>query len=154
VGVKRAKFIAELKRFRKVGLDSSLLIYHLEDVEPYSDLTEAAFAAIAEGSPIAVLSTLSVTELLVQPFAEEHGDRVATFERFVLSLPNTALIPPSYSTAKEAARLRAGYRIRTPDALLVATALGEKAEAFLTNDTRLRGLKAEGITVVVLDDYV
>jgi predicted nucleic acid-binding protein len=56
--------------------------------------------------------------------------------------------------AKEAARLRATYGIRTPDALLVATALGEKAEAFLTNDTDLRRLKAEGIAVVVLDDYV
>lgn len=154
MGGKKAGFIAELKKFRKVGLDTTILIYHLEDVEPYSDLTEAAFAAIAEGSPVAVLSTLSVTELLVRPFAQEHGDRVATFERFVLSLPNTALIPPGYSAAKEAARLRARYGIRTPDALLVATALGEKAEAFLTNDARLRRLKAEGISVMVLKDYV
>ena len=152
--MKKAKFVAELKRFRRVGLDSSLLIYHLEDAEPYSDLTEAAFATIAEGSPVAVLSTLAVTELLVQPFAEERVDRVAAFERFVLSLPNTALIPPGYRTAKEAARLRAAYGIRTPDALLVATALGEQAEAFLTNDTRLRRLKPEGIAIVVLDDYV
>lgn len=137
-----------------MGLDSPVLVYHLEDVEPYSVLTEAAFAAIAEGSPVAVLSTLSITELLVQPFAEGHADRVAAFERFVLSLPNTALVPPSYPIAKEAARLRAGHSIRTPDALLIATALGEKAGAFLTNDTGLRRLKAEGITVVVLDDYV
>jgi len=104
VAVKRAKFISDLKRFRKVGLDSSVLIYHLEDVESYSELTEAAFAAIAEGSPVAVLSTLSVTELLVQPFAEGKRDRVAAFERFVLSLPNTTMIPMSYPIAKEAAR--------------------------------------------------
>lgn len=154
MGVKRTKFLAELKRFPKVGLDSSILIYHLEDVEPYSDLTEAAFAAIAEGFPGAVLSTISVTELLVQPLAEGQKDRVVAFERFVLSLPNTALIPPSYPIAKEAARLRARYGIRTPDALLIATALGEEAQAFLTNDSHLRRLKAEGIAVVVLDDYV
>lgn len=154
MGAKGAKFVAELKKVRKVGLDSSILIYHLEDVKPYSDLTEAFFAAIAEGSPVAVLSTLSVTELLVQPFAEEQVDRVAVFERFILSLPNTALIPPSYETAKEAARLRASYGIRTPDALLVATALGEKADALFTNDARLRKLKAEGLAILVLDDYV
>ncbi len=154
MGVKQAAFVAELKRFTKVGLDSSILIYHLEDVKPYSDLTEAAFTAIAEGSPRAVLSTISVTELLVQPFAEGQQDRVVAFERFAFSLPHTALIPPTYPTTKEAARLRAQYKIRTPDALLVATALGEKAEAFLTNDARLRALKAEGIAIVVLDDYV
>jgi len=154
VGVKRAKFVAELKRFAKVGLDSSILIYHLEDIEPYSNLTEEAFAAIAGGSPAAVLSTISVTELLVKPFAEGQMDRVAAFEHFILSLPNAVLIPSSYAVAKEAARLRGKYSLRTPDALLVATALSEKADAFLTNDGRLRKLTAEGIVIVVLDDYV
>jgi predicted nucleic acid-binding protein len=48
-------------------------------------------------------------------------------------------------TAKAAARLRAKYNVRTLDALLVATALDEKAAAFLTNDPRLRRLQAEGI---------
>ena len=146
--------MAEFRRFARVGLDSSILIYHLEDVAPYSDLTEAAFVAIAEGSPSAVLSTISVTELLVEPFAGGQQDRVLAVERFVLSLPGTALVPPNYTTAKEAARLRARYGIRTPDALLLATALAEKAEAFVTNDTRLRRLKGEGIAIMVLDDYV
>lgn len=154
MGVKQAGFAAALKRFAKVGLDSSIPIYHLEDMEPYSDLSEVAFAAIAGGSLIAVLSTISVTELLVKPFAEGQQDRVAKFEHFILSLPNMVLLPPSYAIAKEAARLRGRYGLRTPDALLVATALGEKADAFLTNDGRLRKLKAEGIAVVVLDDYV
>ncbi|MBI4482041.1 MAG: PIN domain-containing protein [Acidobacteria bacterium] len=154
MGVKGTKFVTDLKRFTKVGLDSSVLIYHLEDMGPYSDLVEAAFGAIAEGRPTAVLSTISVAELLVRPFADGQKDRVAAFERFVFSFPNLSLIPPGYPTAKEAARLRAKYAIRTPDALLIATVLGEEAEAFLTNDARLRRLKAEGIAVVVLDDYV
>ena len=137
-----------------MGLDSSILIYHLEDMEPYSDLTETLFATIAEGSLAVVLSTISVTELLVKPFAEKQRDRVTTFEHFILSLPNAVLIPPSYPLAKEAARVRGKYGLRTPDALLVATALSEKADAFFTNDGRLRKLKAEGIAIVVLDDYV
>ena len=153
MAVKRARFLGELKRLRKVALDSSILIYHLEDVEPYAELTEAVFAAIAEGSPLAVLSTLSVTELLIQPFMEGRRDRLAVLERFILSLPNTRLIPPDYRIAREAARLRAAYGVRTPDALLTATALSEKADAFVTNDARLRRLKGEGIGVVVLDDY-
>jgi hypothetical protein len=62
------EFQNELKKLKKVGLGSSILIYHLEDLEPYANLTENIFAAVAEGSLIAVLSTVSVTELLVQPF--------------------------------------------------------------------------------------
>jgi predicted nucleic acid-binding protein len=153
VAVRRGRFTSDLHRFSKVALDSSVLIYHLEGVEPYADLTEATFAAIGEGTPVAVLSTLSVTELLVQPFVEGRRDRVEAFERFILSLPNTELIAPSYAAAKEAARLRARYKIGTPDALLLATALTDRADGFLTNDRRLLRLKVEGISVVVLDDY-
>ena len=134
MAVRIAKFRADLRKFRKIGLDTSVLIHHLEDVAPSADLTEAAFAAIAAGAPTAVLSTLSVTELLVQPFADRHEDRVAALERFVLSLPHAVVVPAGYGAAKEAAR--------------------EGAEAFLTNETRLRVLKPEPITMLVLGDYV
>jgi predicted nucleic acid-binding protein len=154
VGINQPELVAELKKLRKVGLDTSLLIYHLEDIVPYADFTEIIFASIAEGSLRAVLSTISVTELLVQPFAKGQQDGIATFEQFLLSLPNTDLIPPNYHITREAARLRARYMIRTPDALLISTALREKAEAFLTNDSRLRGIKGEGIAILFLDDFV
>lgn len=153
MAVRAARLVAELARFARVGVDTSILIYHLDDTKPYSDLTEVAFGAIAGGSPGAVLSTISVTELLVKPYADGDTDRIQALERFILSIPNTALIPPGYGVAKDAARLRAKYGIRVPDALLVATARSEHAQAFLTNDARLRRLKGE-ITIVVLDDYV
>ena len=148
------QFQNELKKLKKAGLDSSILIYHLEDLEPYANLTENIFAAVAEGSLIAVLSTVSVTELLVQPFTAGHQDRIAAFERFLFSLPNTELKSPDYLIAREAARLRSKYRIRTPDALLMATSIIEKADAFITNDARLRTLRAEGIIILVLDDFL
>jgi len=154
MGLKQTRFAGEVRRLNKVGLDTSILIYHLEDIEPYADLTEIAFSAIAEGLPRAVLSMISITELLVQPFAKGEEDRITIFEQFILSLPNTDLIPPTYSIAREAARLRAKYAIRTPDALLISTALSEKVEAFLTNDSRLRSLKAEGVSILILDDFL
>jgi predicted nucleic acid-binding protein len=148
------EFQNALKKLKKVGLDSSILIYHLEDMEPYANLTENIFARVAEGSLSAVLSTVSVTELLVQPFTASQQDRIAAFERFLFSLPNTELKSPDYPIAKEAARLRSKYRIRTPDALLIATSMNEKADAFITNDASLRALRAEGVTVLVLADFV
>jgi predicted nucleic acid-binding protein len=154
MGLKQTRFATELRKLNKVGLDTSIIIYHLEDIEPYADLTEVAFSAIAEGLPRAVLSMISITELLVQPFGKGEEDRIRIFEQFILSLPNTDLIPPTYNIAKEAARLRAKYAIRTPDALLISTALSEKVESFLTNDSRLRSLKAEGVNILVLDDFL
>jgi predicted nucleic acid-binding protein len=154
VGLGIMEFQNALKKLKKVGLDSSILIYHLEDMEPYANLTENIFAMVAEGSLSAVLSTVSVAELLVQPFTASQQDRIAAFEHFLFSLPNTQLKSPDYPIAKEAARLRSKYRIRTPDALLIATSMNEKADAFITNDSSLRALKAEGVTVLVLADFV
>ena len=154
MAVRAARFVGELARFARVGVDTSVLIYHLGDTKPYSDLTELAFGAIAAGSPGAVISTVSVTELLVKPYADGDTDRVQVLERFILSVPNTTLVAAGYGVAKEAARLRAKYGIRVPDALLVATARSEQAQAFLTNDAGLRRLRAEGLMILVLDDYV
>ena len=100
-----------------------------------------------------MLSTISITEVLVKPYADRRDDQIEAVDRFVQSLPNTRLVPPGYDIAREAARLRAGYGLRVPDALLLATALREDAQAFLANDTKLRRLKAEGLTVMVLADY-
>ena len=147
-------FQSVLRRLKKVGLDSSILIYHLEDLEPYANLTENIFSMVAEGSLSAVLSTVSVTELLVQPFAAGQKDRIAAMERFLFSLPNTEIKSPDYPIAREAARLRSQYRIRTPDALLIATSMNEKADAFITNDADLRALRAEGLAILVLADFV
>jgi predicted nucleic acid-binding protein len=147
------EFQKEIQKFRKVLLDSSILIYHLEDFQPYANLTENIFTAVADRSLLAVLSTISVTELLVQPFAHGGGELVTAFERFLFSLPNLELVPPSYPIAREAALLRSRYRLRTPDALLAATALEERADAFITNDAHLRNLNMEGLRILILDDY-
>jgi predicted nucleic acid-binding protein len=148
------RLMSEIGRLSRIGLDSSVLIYHLEDVRPYSDLTEDLFAAIGRGTPGAVLSTISMAELLVKPWKERQPGRVAACTRFVTSLPHARVVAPDVEVASEAARLRASHGIRLPDALLVATARRERAEAFLTNDRGLRRLQVEGIRVVVLQDYV
>ncbi len=148
------EFQNALKKLKRVGLDSSILIYHLEDLEPYASFTENIFARVAEGSLSAVLSTVSVTELLVQPFTTGQKDRIAAIERFLYSLPNTEIKSPDYPVAREAARLRSKYRVRTPDALLIATSINEKADAFITNDGGLRALRDEGLTILVLADFL
>jgi predicted nucleic acid-binding protein len=154
VGIKRTAWAEGLKKCTRVGLDSSVVIYHLEGMAPYADLTETLFAAVLEGSLKAILSTISITELLVRPFAKDQLDRIMAFERFLFSLPNTDLVPPGYAISKEAARLRAKYRIRTPDAILLATSLIEKADAFLTNDARLATIKDEDLDILLLDDFI
>jgi predicted nucleic acid-binding protein len=48
--------------------------------------------------------------------------------------PNLHWVAPDLKIADYAARLRAAYGLRTPDALQAATAVAEKTTAFVTND--------------------
>ena len=149
-----ADFRGMLLQYQCVFLDSAPLIYHLEDIEPYSTLTAEVITALANGNMEGVLSTVSITELLTKPFKEGKDRQIAVFEAFVFSLPQIRLIAPTYSIARSAARLRGQYGLRTPDALLFSTAQEEGCDAFLTNDTRLRKLEAEGPAIIVLSDFV
>lgn len=150
----QARLAAELAKHRKAGLDSVILIYHLEGLAPYAELTEVIFTALARGQLQVVLSTISVTELLVKPFVTGQEERIHACEQFLLGLPSTSLMAPEYEVAKRAARLRAQYGLRTPDALLLATALEAGASVFLTNDAQLRRAEKEGMAFIILDDYL
>lgn len=150
----RERLKADLAKHRRVGLDSSILIYHLEGLSPYAELTEVVVTGLARGDLTAVISTISVTELLAKPFAQGEEERVRVCEGFLRGLPNAVLVPLSFEIAKEAARLRGVHRLRTPDALIIATALREEASAFLTNDQKLKNLDGKGIAILILDDYL
>lgn len=152
----RERLKTDLAQQGLVGIDSSVLIYHLEDLLPYSELTEMIFSSLAEGdlAVAAVISTISVTELLVKPFAEGEEEKIKVFESFLQGLPHTTMVAPSYEIAKGAARLRGLYGLRTPDAIMLSTALSEGARGFLTNDEELRKVEGEGIAILILDDYL
>jgi len=144
---------ADLRRHGSVGLDTSVLIYHLEDVSPYADLTTAAFTLLAQGALAAVVSTVTVTELLAKPFADGNVQAVTVCELFLREMPNAEIVPPDFEIAVRAAKLRGIHGLRAPDALLLATALHAGASAFLTNDATLKRVEVEGIKVLLLDDY-
>jgi len=148
------RLAADLRRHTTIGLDTSVIIYHLEDVSPHADLTQVAFTLLAQGAFRAAVSMISVTELLVKPFAAGNEQAVTVCEHFLQKMPNATLVAPNYEIAKEAARLRGLYRLRTPDALLLSTALAAGAGAFLTNDAALKRVEEEGIEVFLLDNYL
>ncbi len=58
-----------------------------------------------------------MTELLVAPYRDSDEQRVDEFYALLSTLPNLDWIAPNLEIADVAARLRAGHRLRTPDAL-------------------------------------
>lgn len=123
-----------LLRHRRIAFDTSIFICQLEKNPRYSTLTDAIFGWLEQPGHGAVTSTITMTELLVQPYRAAGADRVKEFYALLTTYPNLEWIAPDLAIADLAAQIRATHRLRTPDALQAATAAHAGASGLVTND--------------------
>ena len=141
---------AILRRHRRIALDTSIFIYQLQANPRYVDLTHHVFSWLERPPASAVTSTISMTELLVQPYRDSDEGCIDAFLSLIPAFPNLDWIAPDLEIAILAAQLRALHRLRTPDALQAATAVRAQATALITNDPDFDRLSSL-LEVVVLD---
>jgi predicted nucleic acid-binding protein len=141
-----------LKNHPVIGVDTSLFIYHFEDHPRYAPLTEIVFSALEKGANKGVTTYLTLMEILVKPKAEGLLQAARDYEYYLTTFPNLIFYEMGLEVAKKASDLRATDRIKTPDAIQIATALLYGATAFLTNDRIFERIK--GIDVLILDKFL
>jgi predicted nucleic acid-binding protein len=134
-----------LRQHRKVGIDTSIFIYQVEENAKCVEGVDRIFAWLEVPSNSAATSTITMLELLVRPYQQSDVHRVNKFYALLSTYPNLKWIPPTLEIADTAARLRAEHRLKTPDALQAAT-------AFVTNDAVFRRLP--GLEVLILDEIL
>jgi predicted nucleic acid-binding protein len=154
VGLRTARFRQRLERASRLCIDTAPIIYHLENVEPWSELTTLALDMVAEGAVEGVVSAVSVTELLVRPYQIEKLEAIEFCERFLLSMPNLRIVPADYEVARRAAAIRARHRLRTPDSIIMATAIGEAADLVLTNDPAFEKAESSETRVLLMSRFL
>jgi predicted nucleic acid-binding protein len=131
--------LAALERHLAPGtrllLDSSALIAYLDGGELASPVaTHVLDDFVKSGRNRALVSMVSVTEILVRPFRLGTGE--ATVLAFLTTFPNLALVNVDLFVAQHAAMLRAEHHLKTPDALTIATGVATGAKHLITNDRR------------------
>lgn len=142
---------AALRRHQRVGLDTSVFIYHLEGSILHSLPARRALQELASKSIAGVTSILTIMELIVKPIELGRIDVANSYEALVASFPNLVVADIDGPTARRAARLRATYRLRPVDALQIAACLVHGASAFLTNDRALR--RVTELKILLLKDF-
>jgi predicted nucleic acid-binding protein len=142
-----------LRQFKVVGLDTSIFIYHFEANAKYLPLTRQLLSGIEKGEQKGVTSAITLMEMIVKPLSLGLIDVARKYEAMLANYPNLSIVDIDRDIIRQAARLRAEYRIRPPDALQVGACLFYGAEVFITNDGLLRRLQGE-LEVLVLDDFI
>jgi len=132
-----------------VGLDTAPLIYYVEANPTYISRIDPFFGALDRGDIRAVTSIVTLIETTAQPMRRGDSVLTARYGDLLLDTAHIDTLDLTAAIAQEAARLRAAFGLRTPDAIQVATALEAGATALLTNDTRLSIVP--DISIIVLD---
>ena len=130
---------------RKVYLDTCCVIYLLEDVPVFSQQIRKYMAVNMDA--ILCVSPLVRLEALVKPTCDGNIALIADYEIFLAEQQWLAVGDVEFDRALS---LRASHRIKTPDALHLATAMQHDCVEFWTNDERLRQAAA-GMVVNIFD---
>jgi predicted nucleic acid-binding protein len=147
-----ARLKKALKPHSRIGLDTSVFIYHVEGHPRYRALTQDVLSAVEDGRLWGVTSVVTLMELTVHPRREGRAGVAREYEALLVHFPNLLLADVTRDVARQAAGLRAHYGVRPADALQVATGLVHGATAFVTNDRRIARV-ASLLDVFVLDEF-
>jgi predicted nucleic acid-binding protein len=136
--------------FRRIYLDSCVLIYRIQCVEPWADRIARALEPVENVR----LFVTDLTRLECRVFPLRHGDAdlLGRYERF-FKRSDVAQIPLSHEVFDLATDLRASYSLKTPDALHLAAAIHAGCDEFWTNDKRLAKAAENRIRLVAFTEF-
>lgn len=139
-----------LAGMKRLAIDTAPFIYFVERHPIYLDRMRSVFKFIDTGTIAGFSSTVTLTEVLTQPFKTGNTTFEKEYRNILVNSNNFTLVPINISIAERAAQLRAQYNLKTPDALQVSSAVATGCDAFLTNDMGLKRVKE--MRVLVLDE--
>jgi predicted nucleic acid-binding protein len=135
-----------------VAVDTAPFIYYIEGGSPFDALAVELFEdCIDSGRNPANTTVVTLAEVLVGAFVGGRPDIADRYRDILLAAPQLTLAALTPDIAERAARLRADYRLKLPDAIQLASALATGASHFLTNDdgfTRVAGIEKIAIHIL------
>lgn len=144
------KVVDALEGVGRLGVETAPYVYYVENHPGYADKVAVIFEMVEAVQIEVVTSTIALTEILIKPIQLGDHNLTQIYRELLTQTPRLSMHAVTAEVADEAAFLRAKYRLRTPDALHLATAITGKCEAFLTNDFALS--RVSELRVLILDD--
>ena len=139
-----------LQGISRLAFDTAPIIYFVEANPAYDELVANIFNRVAAGELEGWTSVISLSEVLVQPIVSGRKDLQKRYRELLLNSANFHTLPITAAVAENAARIRAAYGLRLPDAIQIAFAIDAGCQAILCNDHSMR--RVTELQVLILDD--
>jgi len=136
-----------------IFIDTAPFIYFIEAHPQYGPLVQDIINTIDKKKTRIFSSVITIAEVLPKPIQLGKKELASKFVEFLKKGENLTLIPISVEIAERAGQLRGKYpKLKALDAIQLAAALVNKADAFLTNDVNLKQITE--IKILVLKDFL
>lgn len=136
---------------KKIYIDTAPFIYYIEGNKKYQPFLKELFELNNSGKISFSTSVLTLLELLIVPLRNNRMDLVEKYETIFANAETLELVDIDIEISKLAAKYRANFNFKTPDAIQLAAAEICQADYFLTNDKQL---KQDTIETIVLDSVL
>jgi len=133
------KALKKSVRGKKVLIDSNIIIYLTEEVEPFHHLSRELFSMIEAGLSHAVISVLSVSEVMQGPLRAGKINIAMAVKSYLLNFPNSDCQQITFEVIDHVGKdERVDWKaLRAVDSLIIASGLHAGAELFISNDRHL-----------------
>ena len=125
---------------KKVLIDTNVIIYLTDKVAPYDVLSRRLFEMIENGDVTAVMSIISVGEVIQGPLRRGFDQAAVEVKDYLLNFPNllcAELTLPILNIIGEDQRI-SWSKVRTVDSLIIASALKNNVNKIISNDNHFK----------------
>ena len=124
---------------KNVLIDTNIIIYLLEETEPYAELCRLLFELVETGKVRACVSALSVAEVMQGPLRKGDAETAHTIKEYLLNFPNMVCRPIDASVLNTVGidTRVAWAKLRAVDSLIIASGLCH-VDLIISNDRHFR----------------
>ena len=121
---------------KTVLIDSNIIIYLTEKTTPFHEICQSLFSLVEEGECRAVISILTVAEVMQGPLRAGRGDIAMTVKNYLVNFPNCDCQHITTDVLEHVGQdQRVAWKtLRTVDSLIIASGLHAQADLFISND--------------------
>jgi len=134
---------------KRVLVDSNIIIYLTDAVEPFAEASRSIFQLIEKGGLFAVFSILSIAEVMQGPLRRGLIQNAMDAKTYLLNFPNSICQPVTIQVIEEIGKdPRIEWKkLRTIDALIIASGLVNKVDRIVSNDAHFQSALPEDLVV-------
>jgi predicted nucleic acid-binding protein len=125
---------------KKVLIDTNIIIYLTDSVEPYAGLSRLLFEMVESGDTFGVISILTVAEVMQGPLKKGLMGIAFDVKEYLLNFPNTIC---QEVTSEVVGRVGKDDRVswpklRTIDSLIISCGLANDVDRIVSNDSHFK----------------